>query len=59
MLLESIVSAWFERDEIIVNAFSQTEIIKRLILSILLGFIAAIWHEPGVDDRKKSQPKAE
>ena len=50
-LLVTIIWNYFDKDETVANSFSQKEIIRRLVLSIFLGFFITIWHNPGKIDK--------
>jgi hypothetical protein len=49
-LLFSVIWRYFETAEKVSDEFTIKALLARLVTALLLGFLFAVWFEPGVDD---------
>lgn len=54
-ILFVIIEKYFNKKQQISEILSLSETGKLIVRSVITGLVLAIWHEPGLDDRKASQ----
>jgi hypothetical protein len=51
--LFSIVGNYIDKTETIASLFTLKQLLKKSLSALILGFLITLWHEPGVDDKKR------
>lgn len=54
-LLVALLFDYFDPAALAADNLTIKNILKRIIGSLIMGFILAIWFEPGLDGKKKTQ----
>jgi hypothetical protein len=54
-LLVALVFDYFDPAALVADNLTAKNIVKRIVGSLIIGFILAVWFEPGLDNKKKPQ----